>query len=267
MNDLKKVIESFYDSDIKYYLLDSFLSRNKRINFVNFLFNKNKNNEIEIYKNIIFDKVGLTSKVNLDCFNCSKLNTHVCCYGSPCALTAEESENLLNNIFDIVKDRFDKDTLNTMLAYGMVYEDEDGNLVPLQYEHGCSFLMTTKEGYRLCAIKNWCIANKIDIVGMCPSSCIMFPLDILEIICDGKKYYYITSILDDTYAVKFSRWGVGTGSGYQCLGKGKIPKEYKGKMFLKDKFVEVYKEFEYLIKSWFDAETYDFIDKKCKLYD
>lgn len=248
-----------------YFKLDGILSPQKNRKFLQLLNNKAENGVLGVYNNVIFDKFALSQKINLDCFNCSKLNPYGCCYSSPCSLTDEESENVFNNLTDIIRGRFSDEVVNNLLAYGVMTEDDDGNFVPLQHEHGCAFLMTTEEGYRLCAIKNWCLTNNVDIVGVCPSSCIMFPLDILELVVDEEDtYYFVTSILDDEYAEPFSRWGVGTGSGFQCLGKGEVPIEYKGKMFKKSDFVPIYREFKSLLTSWFDDETYACIEDECE---
>lgn len=249
----------------EYYRLDGILSSQKNRKFLAFLNEKYESGVLACVGNVLVDTKALNEKINLDCFNCAKLNPYGCCYSSPCALTAEESEFLLAHMADIVHGRFSEEEENHMIAYGVVDFNEDDNLVPLQHDHGCAFLMTTKEGYRLCAIKNWCIAHDEDIVGKCPSSCIMFPLDIMELtVNEEDTYYFVTSILDDDYAVPFSRWGVGTGSGFQCLGKGKVPDEYKGKIFKPEGFVPVYQEFSSLLNSWFGEETGKEICRICK---
>lgn len=249
--------------DISYFRHNDDLSMVQKNKFIKILKQRLDDGALAMRRNVIVDCKAVSGKVNMDCMNCHKIRQFCCCDGSPCYLIREEADAVIENMWDIVSTRFDKETLNEMMTYGTMYEQDD-LYVPRDYEHGCAFLMTADDGRRLCAIKNWCIENDIDIVGVCPTSCLLFPMDILVISYNDEEYFYVTSVFDVEYRKNIIRWGSDTGENYECLGDGEVPQEFKGKIFKKSGFIPLYKEMKELLISWFDVETYNFIEKNCK---
>lgn len=184
--------------DIRYYLSDesftelcnNLLSRLSQLVLIN--------------DNIIIDKMMLAKEINLDCFHCK--NQYGCCDGSPHNMNIKQ-KRVFNKYADKIVDLIrvnDSERYRTLLS-NSGWISKGGHIN--EYKKCCSFVIY-KDGITKCAIHKFANDNDINIYDICPLSCLMFPMDIIELRDNnGGCIYYVTSIADYEFWSKFGRWG------------------------------------------------------------
>lgn len=222
-------------------------------------------NQIICKENLLIDVHSLTKLVNLDCTNCHKILENGCCGGSPLHFPAKSMINIFDNIDNIIEGRFSEEQKSIMKKEGIFERFMKVLLVPKNTKWGCVFLMETNEGVKRCAIKDWCLCNDKEITEFCSTSCLIFPLEIMQLkSANGEDYYCITSTLNEDFTSKYSRWGNLSTVKYPCLSYDNVPEQYKGQIFKKEEYVPIYIVFKELIEKWFGIDTYKTIEEECE---
>lgn len=227
----------------------------------------------QMIDNYIIDVKRLTDKINLDCFNCYKINPNGCCNGSCGKFDGTQYRMVIDNLYNIIKGRFSNKEISEMIQYG-VFEtsfDEEGNEIygdVLTYldeneNYKCPFLMTTEKGSKICSIKNWCYAEGVDITDVCSFNCLLFPLEIFLLKYKEKEYVMITSIIDRTIE-PYCRWGVDKSVTYMCFDGCNRDLVKNKLIFKRNKYVPVYNEFSELFVKWFGKKIYKKIKDICE---
>lgn len=154
----------------------------------------------------LIDKKALGTKINLNCFECTKRHQYGCCCGSPCAMS-KKNMNLLDKhlirMEEALKD-LDKMQYKRLQAKGG-FIAANGEIK--SFDGHCSFLIA-HEGVYKCMAHKYALDKKIPIYDLCPLSCLMYPLEIMELITDKRKtIFLITAAVQELFAETFSRWG------------------------------------------------------------
>lgn len=167
-----------------------------------------RNLDIIDYNEQVFliDRVALNKAINLNCFECTKIYEYGCCCGSPCGFS---SKNM--NLFDkhmlsmeeAVK-AIDLEQYKRLQANGGFMT---ANGLLKAYDGHCA-LLVKHEGVYKCMAHKYALDEQIPIYDLCPLSCLMYPLEIIEFITDKrKKVMLLTSVVDEAFANQFGRWG------------------------------------------------------------
>ncbi|MEG0501210.1 MAG: transposase [Cellulosilyticaceae bacterium] len=201
---------------------------------------------------ILVDKEALVKEINLNCFECTKIYKYGCCCGSPCDMSSKN------------KKMFDK--------YSLRIENEVKNLDESQYQeivanggfwaadgslnewNGHCALLIEHEGVRKCIAHKYALDYHIPIYELCPLSCLMYPLEIIELITNKQKtIILLTSVLDEAFAEEFGRWG-----SYKSLDVDLrcIDKKAHNEVFKEKDYKSVYKVNENLLIHEFGDKVY-----------
>lgn len=154
----------------------------------------------------LIDLQGLKEEINLNCFECTKKYQYGCCCGTPCGFS-DKNMSL-----------FDKHMLKIEEALKAVdseqYEklQKNGGFMTangkLKAFDGHCALLIKEEGVYKCMAHKYALEQSIPSYDLCPLSCLMYPLEVIELVTNkGKKVYLLTSVVDETFAKEFGRWG------------------------------------------------------------
>lgn len=235
--------------------------------FVRYIEQAFNNNDVVRYGDYLIDVEALTRVINLDCINCHQINDTCCCGASPVAFPRHSLLNVLANYEEIITERFSEKQRQIIEEKGIFDEHLGRMLSPKTMEWGCVFLMKKGNGVRRCAIKDWCLENNKRITDFCSTSCLLFPMDVFEIrSISGRKFYYITSVLKDEIATKYSRWGDISALNLPCIDYSRVPDIFNGEIFKDNEYTPIYLNFKELLIQWFGQNTYSYIDEQCKIY-
>lgn len=154
----------------------------------------------------LIDREALEKAINLNCFECTKIHEYGCCCGSPCGFSSKNMK------------LFDQHMLSMEEAVKAIdleqYKRLEGNggfmtangLIKAHDGH-CA-LLVKHEGVYKCMAHKYALDEQIPIYDLCPLSCLMYPLEIIEFITDKrKKVMLLTSVVDEVFANQFGRWG------------------------------------------------------------
>lgn len=154
----------------------------------------------------IVDMEALGALINLNCFECTKLYLYGCCCGSPCDMSRKNQKHLdqhLTKLTEELRSLNPKDYDEVMEKGGFV--SFDGSIKEC---NGRCSLLVLHEGIYKCMAHKYALDHKIPIYELCPLSCLMYPLEMIELITDKKKKaLLLTSVVEDDFAKEYGRWG------------------------------------------------------------
>lgn len=154
----------------------------------------------------LLDYKALHEEINLNCFECTKRHQYGCCCGSPCTMS-EKNMALLDRHLVAMEDalqKLDQKQYQILRRKGG-FISVNGEIKA--FDGHCAFLIQ-HEGVYKCMAHKYALDEQIPIYALCPLSCLMYPLEIMELITDKKrKIYLITSAVEENFAASFSRWG------------------------------------------------------------
>lgn len=200
---LEKLLNSVIDAEY-YDMEDSFTSHLEDLR--SYLLKRKlsmieKNNQI-----FLVDEAALKHEINLNCFACTKLYQYGCCCGSPCNLgpsSRKVFDKHLLNIEEEVK-AYDERTYKKILAKGG-FVASDGSINECD---GHCALLVEEEGVYKCVAHSYALKRDIPIYTLCPLSCLMYPLEIIELITNKqRKILLLTAVVNEDFAHRFGRWG------------------------------------------------------------
>ena len=200
---LEKLLNSVIDAEY-YDMEDSFTSQLEDLKsylLAQKLSVIEKNDQI-----FLVDEEALNHEINLNCFACTKLYKYGCCCGSPCNLGPRNKkvfDKHLLNIEEEVK-AYDEATYKKILAKGG-FIASDGSINECD---GHCALLVEEEGIYKCIAHSYALKRDIPIYEICPLSCLMYPLEIIELITNKqRKLLLLTSVVSEDFARRFGRWG------------------------------------------------------------
>ena len=154
----------------------------------------------------LIDREALGKMINLNCFECTKIHKYGCCCGSPCGLSSQNMK-LFDQHMLLVEEAvraIDVEQYKKLLENGGFLT---ANGLIKAYEGHCA-LLVQQEGVYKCIAHQYALEKQIPIYDLCPLSCLMYPLEIIELITDKrKKVILLTSVVDEKFADQFGRWG------------------------------------------------------------
>ena len=201
----------------------------------------------------LIDIEALQAEINLNCFECTKRHQYGCCCGSPCAMS-EKNMTLLDRHLVAMEDALkglDEKQYQTLTRNGG-FVTAHGKIK--SFDGHCAFLIE-HEGIYKCMAHKYALDEQIPIYTLCPLSCLMYPLEILELVTDKRrKMYLITSAVEEHFAANFSRWGSYTSLDVELRC---IRKEAADEGFRKEAYRPVYKVNEGLLTHEFGRNLYE----------
>lgn len=157
-------------------------------------------------KVFLVDKEALAQEINLNCFECTKIYKYGCCCGSPCGFSPENMKMFdkhLLKIEDEIKNLEDFKDRGIVIKGGLIA----ANGTIKAYNGHCA-LLVEHEGIQKCIAHKYALDYHMPIYDLCPLSCLMYPLEIMELITDKqKKVILLTSVVEEHFANEFGRWG------------------------------------------------------------
>lgn len=222
-------------------------------------------------ENVYYDLTSLSTLVNLDCFNCHRIQ-RPCCDGSPYEFSDEYLSLIDEKVDDIIKTCLPKDKqkeyFSFMHKYGYVslvgYDQQKIFFNPPEFlktftekDMKCFFFFKDSDGIEKCMIHRYCVLKGIDFTTLKPPSCMLFPIDVINFKhSDSKKdFKMVFAITEDTKT--FSRWS-SEYLEFACTNKGLGYKD----MFLDKDYVPAYKAQGTSFKKLFGKVAYESIDAK-----
>lgn len=205
----------------------------------------------------LIDEKALKHEINLNCFACTKRYRYGCCCGSPCDLGPNNRkvfDKHLLNIEEEVK-TYDETSYNKILAKGGLI-NSDGSINECDGHCG---LLVEIDGVYKCAAHSYALKKEIPIYTLCPLSCLMYPLEIIELITNKqRKIILLTAAVNEDFAQRFSRWG-----SYNTLEVELrcINKEEHDDIFKKEDYKPVYKVNEGLLSHEFGDVFYKSLEE------
>lgn len=200
-------IEKFLKSlwEVRYYDLEETFASSLN-EFKDYL--RHRNLGIVDYGDRVFliDQEALVKEINLNCFECTKIYQYGCCCGSPCGFSSKNMNMFDNHILNIENEikNIDEEQYKELLASGGLVT---ANGAIKEYNGHCSLLVKHEGSYK-CIAHKYGLEHNIPIYDLCPLSCLMYPLEIMELMTDKqKKIILLTSVLDEYFADRFGRWG------------------------------------------------------------
>ncbi|MGL4737225.1 MAG: transposase, partial [Cellulosilyticaceae bacterium] len=154
----------------------------------------------------LVDKEALKRPINLNCFECTKIYKYGCCCGSPCDYGTRNKKVFDQHATGVAKalETIEKDHYDAVMAKGGMVDSEG----VIGEVNGRCALLVAHEGVYKCIAHKYGLDEGIPIYDVCPLSCLLYPLEILELITDKqKKVLLFTSVLEDDFAKRFGRWG------------------------------------------------------------
>lgn len=200
----------------------------------------------------LVDTVALEKEINLNCFECTKLYQYGCCCGSPCQMSKKNQKLLdqhLNGLSQEMRRLNEKYYDEVMVKGGFM--SFDGSIKSC--DERCS-LLVEHEGVHKCMAHKYALENEISIYEICPLSCLMYPLEIIELITDKKrKVILLTSVVEEDLAKTYGRWGSykELNIDHRCINK-----EAHNEIFKLEDYKPVYKVNKNLINHEFGKEVY-----------
>lgn len=251
---IEKLVDSLWS--VEYYDLDEGATDDLEA-FKNYLVSRNLG--IIDYGEQVFlvDQKAISKEINLNCFECTKIYKYGCCCGSPCNLSEKNKKRFDKHYAEIADEMkaLDEARYKDILANGG-FVSEDGII---REHNGYCALLVEHEGVRKCMTHKYALDHQMPIYDLCPLSCLMYPLEILELITDKqKKVILLTSVLEDTFAEAFGRWG-----SYQSLDVDLrcIDKTAHNEVFKEEDYKPVYKVNKNLLAHEFGAHVYRGIER------
>lgn len=160
------------------------------------------------YNNQFFlvDREALDKMINLSCFECTRIHEYGCCCGSPCGLSFKNMKVFDQHMLameEAIK-AIDIEQYKSLQANGGFMT---ANGLIKAYDGHCA-LLVQHEGIHKCIAHKYALDKQIPIYDLCPLSCLMYPLEIIELTTDKKKkVILLTSVVDEAFANQFGRWG------------------------------------------------------------
>lgn len=162
---------------------------------------------IEQGKNIfLIDEEALKHPIFLNCFICTQTHQYGCCCGSPCDMS-DKNKNVFKKHGKAIEEAMQalnpEDYRKVVAAGGFFKSDGSINA----YDGRCAMLVAD-EGVYKCMPHKYARDKGLPIYNLCPLSCLMYPLEIIELIANFKtKAILLTAAVTDDFAKELSRWG------------------------------------------------------------
>lgn len=227
---LNKLIESIREVD--YYDLDEGLIDQDILALKDYLKNR-KLSSIDLNGQVfLIDEKALKMPINLNCFACTKRHQYGCCCGSPCAMSEKNMALLDRHILPMEEAvrMLDEQQYEKLMSNGG-FLTANGKIKA--FDGHCAFLVE-EEGVYKCMPHKYALEQNLSIYELCPLSCLMYPLEILELVTDKhKKIFLLTAAVEEKFAERFSRWG-----SYESL-------EVELRCIYKEKHDELFKKEDY----------------------
>lgn len=250
---IEKILDSLWS--VEYYDLDEGVTDDLD-EFKDYLVGRKLG--IVDYGNQVFlvDRESLIKEINLNCFECTKTYKYGCCCGSPCNFSAKNKRIFDEHFLHLADEmkKLDEANYNDIVANGGFVSPEGA----IKEHKGYCSLLIEHEGVRKCMTHKYALDHQIPIYDLCPLSCLMYPLEIIELITDKqKKVILLTSVLDEYFAKEFGRWG-----SYKSLDVDLrcINKEAHNEVFKEEDYKPVYKVNKNLLSHEFSAKVYKEIE-------
>lgn len=163
---------------------------------------KNKQSRLKQIHQYYIDTVSLLGLFNLDCSHCHDAHFVSCCdRGRPYAPEETTLINLQPHAKQIVSNHLSQQHYDAFISKGYIEMSEETDFYQnfTMCNENCFFLTEGKQKY--CSIHRHAIENEVSVFSIKPLSCLMYPLDMIEI--DG--HILITALHEDTES--FCRWG------------------------------------------------------------
>lgn len=252
---IKSILDNLWSGS--YYDLDEGLSDAELKKLKSYLENR-KLAMIEMEEQVFLaDREALAKEINLNCFACTKKHQYGCCCGSPCGFSEKNM------------DLFDRHTLAMEEALQAIsrqqYErlQSNGGFMTANgklkaYDGHCSLLIE-EQGIYKCLAHKYALDHQIAPYEICPLSCLMYPLEMIELVTNKrKKVILLTSVIEEDFAQSFGRWG-----SYESLEVELrcIHKEAHNDMFKKEDYRPVYEVNQGLLSHEFGKRLYKSLKK------
>jgi len=154
----------------------------------------------------LVDQKAMAHLINLNCFECTKRHQYGCCCGSPCAMSEKNMDLLDRHLLQMEEALRDLDEkqYQTLVEKGG-FVAANGEIKA--FDGHCAFLIH-HEGIYKCMAHKYALDSSIPIYDICPLSCLMYPLEILECRLDKRKSItLLTAAVEEEFAENLSRWG------------------------------------------------------------
>lgn len=259
---IEKILEALWA--VEYYDIDesftSYLDGSFEKDMAKFkAYLANRNLGIIEYGELVFlvDKEALAKEINLNCFECTKIYQYGCCCGSPCDMSAKNKKMFDKHSLRMQAEvkKIDEQQYDAIIANGGFINSEG---VIKEFEGHCSLLIE-HEGVSKCIAHKYALDYQIPIYDICPLSCLMYPLEIMELITNKQKtVILLTSVLEETFENEFGRWG-----SYKTLDVDLrcINKSAHNEIFREKDYKPVYEVNKHLLMHEFDDMIYKGIEK------
>lgn len=200
----------------------------------------------------LLDEAALKHEINLNCFACTKLYRYGCCCGSPCNIGPRNRKVFDRHLLNIEQEvkACDEKTYKKILDKGG-FVASDGSINEC---NGHCALLVEEEGIYKCIAHSYALKRDIPIYTLCPLSCLMYPLEIIELITNKqRKMILLTAAVNEDFAHRFGRWG-----SYNTLEVELrcINKEEHNDIFKEEDYKPVYKVNEGLLSHEFGNAFY-----------
>ena len=195
----------------------------------------------------LIDQEALMKEINLNCFECTKKHPYGCCCGIPCGFSDKNLALFDQHMLEI------EEVMKAMDEQQYKRLEEKGGFLTANgklraFDGHCSLLVEEDGSYK-CIAHKYALDRSIPIYDLCPLSCLMYPLEVIELITSKhKKVYLFTSVVEEALASQIGRWG-----SYDSLQVELrcIHKEAHNDFFKKEAYRPVYKVNEGLIQHEF----------------
>ena len=206
---LKKIIQSIVE--VGYYDLKEYFTH-EMDTFKDYLLERKYGVIDQGEKTYLVDQEALAHEINLNCFACTKLHTYGCCCGSPCDFGSRNLKYFEEHL-PFISERMralDEENYKQVMERGGFIKSEGR----IRACHGhCSLLVKEGEVYK-CIAHKYALEQGIPVYALAPLSCLMYPLEVMELLTQKKKKILLfTSVVNPYFANKFGRWG-----SYDSLG-------------------------------------------------
>lgn len=208
----------------------------------------------------LVDKEAIAKEINLNCFECTKIYKYGCCCGSPCDMSSKNKKMFHKHSLQIQNEmkNLDESKYKEIVAKGG-FLATDGSINEC---NGHCSLLVEHEGVRKCIAHKYALDHHIPIYDICPLSCLMYPLEIIELITNKQKtIILLTSVLDEEFTEEFGRWG-----SYKSLDVDLrcIDKNAHNEVFKEKDYKSIYKVNKNLLTHEFGAQVYKGIEQLFK---
>lgn len=252
---IEKLIDTLWS--VEYYDLDEGMDDEELEAFKKYLMGRNLGIVDYGEQMFLVDGEAMRKEINLNCFECTKIHQYGCCCGSPCSASHKNKKLLKKHLPQIAEDfqSLEPDQYQAIVTAGG-FMDDKGEIK--ECKGRCS-LLVAHEGMWKCMAHKYALEQAMPIYDLCPLSCLMYPLEILELITDKqKKVILLTSVLTEAFAKDFGRWG-----SYESLDVELrcINKEAHNEIFKVEDYKPVYEVNKNLFIHEFGLEVYSGIEQ------